>query len=88
MLSWNDVLVRQLEHERKVKEVEQTYWMRVDSPAALPVKRWHWRLLNTVGGWLIAVGQRLQARVETAQQVVHTSQLTLDSNPPAARPCP
>jgi len=88
MMSWNEVIVRQVEHERKVNEVEQTYWLRSESPSGLPVARWHWRLLNTVGGWLIVAGRRLQTRVETAQQVVHTSQLTLESNPPAARPCP
>ncbi len=88
MVSWADVMVRQLEHEQRMNEIEQTYWMRVDSPSALPINRWHWRLMNTIGGWLIVAGRRLQTHVETTQQVVHTSHMTLESNPPGARPCP
>lgn len=88
MLSWNEVMVPQAEHERRVKDVEQTYWMRVESLSDLSVARWHWRLLNSVGGWLIVVGSRLQARVETAPQVVRTPHMTLESHPPTARPCP
>lgn len=88
MISWVDVMARQLAHEQKVNEIEQTYWMRVESPSTRPVDRWQWRVMNTVGGWLVEAGCRLQTRVETAQQVVHTSQMTLESNPPTARPCP
>ena len=61
MFSWADVMVRQMEHERKVHEVEQTYWMRVESPSAPPVDRWQWRMMNAVGGWLVEAGCRLQA---------------------------
>ena len=88
MISWTDVMARQLEHERKVNEVEQTYWMRVESAATLPADRWQWRLMAKLGGWLVEVGCRLQSHVETAQQVVRTSQMTMESNPPSARPCP
>lgn len=88
MISWADVMVRQMEHERKVHEVEQTYWMRVESPSAPRVDRWQWRVMNAVGGWLVEAGCRLQTRVETAQQVVRTSQMTLEAESNSTQPCP
>jgi len=87
MISWTDVEVRQMEHERRVNEVERNYWMHSEVKPA-PINRWQWRIMNTVGSWLVAVGCRLQTHVETARQRVYPSQVALDGPSQSARPCP
>ncbi len=88
MISWADVLVRQLEHEQKVNQVEQSHWMLVESPSTLPVNRWHWRVVNKLGGWLVDLGCRLQTRAERARQVVRTSPMAMEAGSHTSQPCP
>jgi hypothetical protein len=83
MFSWTDIEVRQIEHEQRVQRIEQTYWKQMEAPAAIG-DRWQWRAMNTVGGWLVKWGSRLQTHVEQARQVVHSSPLALESN---GNPC-
>jgi hypothetical protein len=87
MISWTDIEVRQMQHEQRVQRVEQTYWMQVEPPV-ISVDRWQWRVMNKLGGWLIASGSRLQTHVERARQVVRTSQMALEANSNSTQPCP
>lgn len=89
MISWTDVEVRQMQHEQRVQHVEQTHWMQIeDEPPVIRVDRWQWRVMNKLGGWLVAAGCRLQTHAEQARQVVRTSQMALDANSNSTQPCP
>ena len=86
MIPGTEIEMLQSEHERRVQRVEQTYWMRVKPLPATGIDRWQWRALNKLGGWLVALGSRLQAHVEQARQMVYTSHMAMgarsDSTPP------
>ena len=89
MISWTDIEVRQMQHEQRVQRVEQTYWMQIENePLLISVDRWQWRVMNKLGGWLIASGSRLQTHVARARQVVRTSQMALEANSNSTQPCP
>ena len=88
MVSWADIEVRQKEHEQRVQQIDQTYWMQA-APLAINVDRWQWRMMNRLGGWLVEAGCRLQTHVERARQVVHTSQMAMEANSNSPQqPCP
>lgn len=87
MVSWRDVMDRQMEHEQRLKVAEQNYQLRTNLPSK-PTDRWQWRIMNAVGNWLVAVGCRLQTHVDTARQMVSAPQAALDAEPQSARPCP
>jgi hypothetical protein len=88
MISWTDIEVRQLEHEQRVQQVEQTHWMQIELPA-ISVDRWQWRVMNKLGGWLVETGCRLQTHAERARQMVRTSQIALEANSNSTQqPCP
>jgi hypothetical protein len=88
MMPWTDIEVRQREHAQRVQRIEQTQWLQVAPPPKTTLDRWQWRAMNKLGGWLVEAGCRLQTHVEQARQVMHASPLTMESNPPEARPCP
>ena len=87
MIPWTEFEMRQMERERQVRRVEQTYWMQVEPPAAI-VDRWQWRVMNKLGGWLVESGCRLQTHVERARLVVRTSHRALETNSNSSPPCP
>jgi hypothetical protein len=89
MLSWTEVEVRQMEHERRSHEIEQNYWMHSEIEVKpVSIDRWQWRIRNAIGGWLVTIGCRLQTHVETTRQVVYPPQAVLDGASPSVRPCP
>ena len=88
MVSWTDIEVRQIEHERRIQQVEQTHWMQAEPLPAIVADRWQWRVMNILGGWLVELGCRLQTHVERARQVVSTSPLKMESNSNSTQPCP
>ena len=67
MISWTDVEVRQLEHEQRVQRVNQAYWQQAEPQTN--VEGWRPRMLNTLGGWLIELGSRMQTHTTRARQV-------------------
>ena len=88
MISWTDVEVRQMEHERRVQHVEQTYWMQVEPPPVVTVDHWYWRVMSKLGSWLVEAGCRLQTRVERARQMVRASHLAMEAHSNPTQPCP
>jgi hypothetical protein len=74
MIPGTEIEMLQSEHERRVQRVEQTYWMQAGPLPTTSVDRWRWRAMNKLGGWFVALGNRLQAHVEQARQMVYTSQ--------------
>ena len=88
MIPWTEIEMLQSEHRRRVQRVEQTYWMRVQPLPTTRVDHWQWRAMNKLGGGLIALGNRLQAHVEQARQMVYTSHMAMEaqSDPPQPRP--
>ena len=87
MISWIEIEVRQRQREQLVQRAEQTYRL----PSTTPAKnddRWQWRVMNKLGGWLVATGLRLQTHVKQARQVVHTTQLSIEGNSNSTQPCP
>ncbi len=87
MILWSEVEARQKEYERRAQDLEQTHSQGVP-PQAATFDRWQWRAMNKLGSWLVEIGCRLQTHVETAQQMMRASQMTLESDPPSTRPCP
>ncbi len=87
MLSWTDVEVRLMERERRVNEINQNYWMREEVKSA-PIDRWQWRVMNRLGGWLVAAGGRLQTHAEQARQMVRSSQVAMEANSNSTQPYP
>jgi len=88
MIPWTEIEMLQSEHQRRVQRVEQTYWMQVKPLPTTSVDRWQWRVMNRLGSWLVELGCRLQTRVERARQVVHTSQIAMETNSNSTPPCP
>ena len=88
MIPWTEIEMLQSEHKRRVQRIEQTYWMQVKPLPATRVDRWQWRATNKLGGWLVALGNRLQAHVEQARQMVYTSHMAMEakSDPTRQRP--
>ena len=88
MIPWTEIEMLQSEHERRVQRVEQTYWMQVKPLPTIGVDRWQWRAMNKLGGWLVALGNRLQAHVEQAQQMVYTSHMAMKAKSDSTQPRP
>jgi hypothetical protein len=88
MIPWTEIEMLQSEHERRVRRVEQSYWMQVKPMPTTSVDHWRWRAMNKLGGWLVALGNRLQAHVEQARQMVYTSHIAMEaqSDPTRQRP--
>jgi hypothetical protein len=80
MYPWTDIEARQLEHRQRVQRVEQTYWMLGELRSEAVTDRWHWRVMNKLGGWLVELGCRLQTHVERAQQVVHAPHMAMETS--------
>ena len=87
MIPWTDIEVRQIEHEQRVKNVEEKYWMQVEAPVTT-ADRWQWRVMNRLGSWLVTLGCRLQTHVERARQMVRASQMAVDASSNSTQPCP
>ena len=87
MIPWTEFEMRQMERERQVRRVEQTYWMQVEPPAAI-VDRWQWRVMNKLGSWLVESGCRLQMHAERARQVVRTSPMAMGAHSNSTQPRP
>jgi len=88
MIPWTEIEMLQSEHERRVQRVEQTYWMQVKPLPTTSVDRWQWRAMNKLGGWLVALGNRLQTHVEQAQQMVYTSHMAMEARSDSTQPRP
>ena len=89
MIPWSQVVVRQREQEQTLKEAEQNTRLRPVLEAGVKVDRWHWRVLQAIGGWLVDAGCRLQTRVEKARQMVRLVESSVvESNSQSIRPCP
>ena len=88
MVDWTDIEVRQMEHQQRVQRTEQAYWMQVEPLPVVAVDRWHWRVMNTLGGWLVKAGCQLQTHVEQARQVVRASQIAMEANSNSTKPRP
>jgi hypothetical protein len=88
MIPWTEIEMLQSEHRRRVQRVEQTYWMRARPLPATGVDRWQWRAMNKLGGWLVALGCRLQAHGEQARQMVYTSRLAMETESDPTQPRP
>ena len=88
MIPWTEIEMLQSEHRRRVQRVEQTYWMRVKPLPATRVDHWQWRAMNKLGSGLIALGNRVQAHVEQARQMVYTSHMAMEANSNSTHPCP
>ncbi len=87
MIPWIDIEMRQREHEQRVRRVEQTYWMQVEPPVSAG-DRWHWRVMNQLGSWLVEVGCRLQTHVVRARQMVDASRVAIEGSSNSTQPCP
>ena len=87
MIPWTNVLARQREQERWLKEIEQNYRTSVTSMPAERADRWQWRVIHALCRWLVAVGCRLQTRVETARRIAHPPQAVVETNSQSAQPC-
>jgi hypothetical protein len=88
MILWADVKSRQIDHEQRVQGIEQTHWMQVEALPAVATDRWHWRVMNKLGGWLVELGCRLQTHVEQARQIVHTSHMAVEAKSNSTPPRP
>ena len=86
MIPWTEIEMLQSEHQRRVQRVEQTYWMHVGPRPATRVDRWQWRAMSKLGGWLVALGNRLQGHVEQARQMVYTSHMAVKAQSDPTRP--
>jgi hypothetical protein len=87
MMPWTDIEVRLLEHEHRSHEIDQNYWMRHEVKS-VAIDRWQWRVMNRLGGWLVAAGCRLQTHAEQARQMVRSSQIAMEANSNSTQPCP
>ena len=89
MIPWSQVVVRRREQEQILKRAEQNSRLRLVPEVGAKVERWHWRVLQAIGGWLVDAGCRLQTRVEKARQMVRLIESNVaESNSQSIRPCP
>ncbi len=86
MIPWIEIEMRQCEHRQLVQRVEQTYWMQTGPLPAAGADRWQWRAMNKLGGWLVALGSRLQTHVEQARQMVYASHMTMETKSGPTQP--
>ena len=87
MIPWADVIARQREQEQRLKEIGQHSAEPVGSKPAAAADRWQWRVMNSLGSWLVTIGCRLQTHALAARQMVHSQQAVVDANSQSAGPC-
>ena len=88
MIPWTEIEMLQSEYKRRVRRVEQTYWMHIEPLPTITIDRWQWRVMNKLGGWLVELGNRLQAHVERARQMVCASRMGLEVKSNSTQPRP
>ena len=82
MFLWSDVVARERERAQTVRDSTRAYSLKIAAQQGVARDRWQWRIMNTVGGWLVDAGCRLQMHVETTREVVTSSPTTLEPHPP------
>jgi len=85
MILWADIEAQQMDHEQRVQHIDQTQWMQIE-PSVIAVDRWHWRVMNKLGTWMVEAGCRLQTHVEQARQMVRVSQAAMEANSNSTQP--